>query len=244
MWGCFRMPIRFEPTSYSPLSCERCRVQPHCAVVQIAVQGGAAVASTLRVRRTYREGEGLYAQGDACSEVHVIRTGAFKLQRGLECGREQVLGFQYSGGLLGLDALWTGQSPTTIAALMDSETCSIHLNPDAGPNRATALLLRHASQAIRAQQSIQILLGQMRAEERVAQFLLTHARTMRDLGFSGREFVLPMSWADIGSYLAVRHETVGRALKAFAAAGLVQARRRHIKLIDPNGLRNLVAWQD
>jgi len=201
----------------------------------------AAIASTLRVRRMYREGEHLLSQGDSCAEVHVVRTGAFKVQRSLECGREQILGFHYARGLLGLDALWTGRSPTTIVALEDSETCSVHPGVSWEPTRATATLLRHASQALRTQQSIQILLGAMRAEERIAQFLLSHARTMRDLGFSGLEFVLPMSWVDIGSYLAVRHETVGRTLKAFASAGLLQARRRHIKLIDPDGLRRLVA---
>lgn len=82
-------------------------------------------------------------------------------------------------------------------------------------------------------------LGTMRAEERLAAFLLSLSQRLAARGYLNNEFDLRMSRNDIGSYLGIQIETVSRMLSRFAESGLIQIKQRHIKLIDMNGLYEL-----
>jgi CRP/FNR family transcriptional regulator len=82
-------------------------------------------------------------------------------------------------------------------------------------------------------------LGTMRAEERLAAFLLSLSQRLAARGYLNNEFDLRMSRVDIGSYLGIQIETVSRMLSRFAESGLIQIKQRHIKLIDMNGLYEL-----
>ncbi len=85
-----------------------------------------------------------------------------------------------------------------------------------------------------------LLLGSMRAEERVASFLLNLAERYRRRGYSGSEFVLRMTREEIGSYLGLKLETVSRVFSRMQADGLIQAQGRDVKLLDPPQLNHLV----
>ena len=79
----------------------------------------------------------------------------------------------------------------------------------------------------------------MRAEERLAAFLLNLSQRLAARGYLNHEFDLPMSRVEIASYLGIQIETVSRMLSRFAESGLVQIKQRHIKLIDMDGLYEL-----
>jgi CRP/FNR family transcriptional regulator len=79
----------------------------------------------------------------------------------------------------------------------------------------------------------------MRAEERLAAFLLNLSQRLAARGYLNNEFDLRMSRVEIGSYLGIQIETVSRMLSRFSEAGLIQIKQRHIKLIDMNGLYEL-----
>jgi CRP/FNR family transcriptional regulator len=79
----------------------------------------------------------------------------------------------------------------------------------------------------------------MRAEERLAAFLLSLSQRLAARGYLNNEFDLRMSRVEIGSYLGIQIETVSRMLSRFAESGLIQIKQRHIKLIDMNGLYEL-----
>jgi CRP/FNR family transcriptional regulator len=85
-----------------------------------------------------------------------------------------------------------------------------------------------------------LLLGSMRAEERVAAYLLDLAERYRQRGYSASEFVLRMTREEIGSYLGLKLETVSRVFSRLQAEGLVQAQGRDIKLLDPPMLKQLL----
>ncbi len=86
-------------------------------------------------------------------------------------------------------------------------------------------------------------LGSLRAEERLAAFLLTLSKRAAQRGYSSTEFVLRMSREELGSYLGLKLETVSRLFSRFAEAGLIQIRQRHVKLIDLAGLRQVMSGQ-
>jgi len=79
----------------------------------------------------------------------------------------------------------------------------------------------------------------MRAEERVAAFLVNLSERMSERGYSASEFVMRMSREEIGSYLGLKLETVSRLFSRFAEAGLIQIRQRHVKLVDLPGLKQV-----
>ena len=85
-----------------------------------------------------------------------------------------------------------------------------------------------------------LMLGTMRAEQRLASFLLDLARRYRERGYSSTEFILRMTREEIGSFLGLKLETVSRLFSRFHQEGLVQVRGRTLKLLDPLALRQLV----
>ncbi len=84
-----------------------------------------------------------------------------------------------------------------------------------------------------------ITLGSMRAEERLAAFLVNMSERLSMRGYSSSEFVLRMSREEIGSYLGLKLETVSRLFSRFAEAGPIQIRQRHVKLVDMEGIRQV-----
>ena len=74
---------------------------------------------------------------------------------------------------------------------------------------------------------VMLLLGSMRAEERLAAFLLNLAQRLQARGFSPSELVLRMTREEIGSYLGLKLETVSRTLSQFADDGMLEVHQRH-----------------
>jgi CRP/FNR family transcriptional regulator len=87
---------------------------------------------------------------------------------------------------------------------------------------------------------VMLLLGSMRAEERLAAFLLNLTQRLRTRGFSSSELVLRMTREEIGSYLGLKLETVSRAFSKFQDDRLLEVRQRQIRVLDPVALQNLV----
>jgi CRP/FNR family transcriptional regulator, anaerobic regulatory protein len=87
---------------------------------------------------------------------------------------------------------------------------------------------------------VMLLLGSMRAEERLAAFLLNLTQRLQNRGFSPRELVLRMTREEIGSYLGLKLETVSRTFSKFQDDGLLEVKQRQIRILDQGGLQRLV----
>jgi CRP/FNR family transcriptional regulator len=80
----------------------------------------------------------------------------------------------------------------------------------------------------------------MRAEERLAAFLLNLVQRLHARGFSRHELVLRMTRQEIGNYLGLKLETVSRTFSRFAEDGLVEVRHRHVRILDVDKLKALL----
>ena len=100
------------------------------------------------------------------------------------------------------------------------------------------------SREIVRENGIMLLLGSMRAEERMAAFLLNLVDRLQARGFSQTELVLRMSRAEIGSYLGLKLETVSRAFSKFAEDGLIDVEKRNIRILRSDLLREIVGRTD
>jgi CRP/FNR family transcriptional regulator, anaerobic regulatory protein len=79
---------------------------------------------------------------------------------------------------------------------------------------------------------LMIMLGTMRAEQKLATFLLDLSERYGRLGYSRSRFLIRMTRLEIGSYLGLKLETVSRLLSRFQREGLVQVQGKSIELID------------
>jgi CRP/FNR family transcriptional regulator len=49
-----------------------------------------------------------------------------------------------------------------------------------------------------------------------------------------------MTREEMGSYLGLKLETVSRTFSKFAEEGLVEVKKRHVRILNPEGLQRLV----
>jgi len=191
--------------------------------------------------RRFKEGQALYRSGEVFDSVYVIRVGFVKTVALLEDGREQVTGFYMPCELFGLDGIASGRHRIDAVVLANSEICVVpyhRLKSCQSQSRAIQNLLnRMFSREIVREQHMLLMLGSMRAEERVAAFLLDLSERYRELGFSASEFMLRLTRQEIGSLLGLKLETVSRIFSRFHKSGLIEVEGRRVRLVNREALR-------
>jgi len=195
-------------------------------------------------QRRLRKGEALFTAGTPFHALYAIRLGTLKTSILAEDGREQVAGYHMPGEMIGLDGVATGDHACSASALEDSEVCTIAFDRLEAMTHASTTL-QHAVRQMFAREvsrnhALMLLLGSMRAEERVVSFLLDLSKRYRQRGYSPSEFVLRMTREEIGSYLGLKLETVSRVFSRLQADGLIQAQGRDVKLLDPPAMNEML----
>jgi CRP/FNR family transcriptional regulator len=190
----------------------------------------------------------LYRAGEPFHALYAIQFGSLKTTVLAEDGREQVTGYHMLGEMIGFDGIGSDLHCTGATALEVTEVCVL---PFAGVQHLARNMptLQHnlhqiMSREITRDQDLMVALGSMRAEERLALFLLNLADRYRRRGFSSTDYVLRMTREEIGNYLGLKLETVSRLFSRFQGEGLIQVQGRAVKLLDPAGLKGIVGRRD
>lgn len=110
--------------------------------------------------------------------------------------------------------------------------------PTLSASLAGALLIS-LSRAARRDEKLRLMLARNSATERVAAFLIELVASNRRRGLICDELMLPMSRADIASYLALAVETVSRVLTRLSQRGIVKVNRRRVEILDFAALEQL-----
>jgi CRP/FNR family transcriptional regulator, anaerobic regulatory protein len=237
------MNLTSSDTSNS--KCSVCVLGQFCLPVGISATDIAKIDTLVKERVHLKKGESLYRHGEVLSSVYSVRFGTLKTEYCLEDGRQQVIGFHLPGEILGLDGIGDGHYQSEAIALEDSEVCIIRYEAFEDLARQIPVLQKQfhriLSRELTQDQRHLLSLGSLRAEERLAAFLLNLSQRLAARGYLNNEFDLRMSRVEIGSYLGIQIETVSRMLSRFAESGLIQIKQRHIKLIDMDGLYELAS---
>ncbi|HEU4856637.1 MAG TPA: cyclic nucleotide-binding domain-containing protein [Rhodanobacteraceae bacterium] len=192
-------------------------------------------------RRKLRAGQYLYRNGQPFRALHLVHAGFIKTSELSEDGREQVTGFRMRGDLLGVESIGLAVHTCDAIALEDSQIWELPyppvLNACLHIPELQIRLSAALAQEIRRDRSWMLAIGTLPAEQRVATFLLDIATRLARLGFSARHFILRMGRADIASFLALKHETVSRALSHLERLEYIAVLRREVKLLDVAKLR-------
>ena len=229
--------------SFEP-NCASCRSRGRCLPTALASGDLDKAQGIVYLRRALKRGEVLFAAGDECSALYVVRRGFFKKTIVDAEGRAQVTGFFTAGEPLGVEGMGTARHRDTAIALDDSEVCVMpyaRIEPIA---REVPGLQRHLhavlSREIMHAQRAMLVLGSMRAEQRVASLLLDLLRRSPRRGASRDELQLRMTRCDMGSYLGLSLETVSRLLSGLQKSGLARVRQKHVRILDIEGLERVL----
>ncbi len=226
-------------------ACSNCNLRELCLPLGLTLEELERLDDLISTRRRIRRGDHLYRAGEGFDAIYAIRSGFFKTDVLLEDGRDQVTGFQMAGELLGLDGISTEFHTCNAIALEDSEICAIPFSRLESLSREIHALQHHfhkvMSREIVRDHGVMMLLGTMRAEERLAAFLLNLSQRFTARGFSHAEFYLRMTREEIGSYLGLKLETVSRAFSKFQEEGYIAVQQKHIRILDVNGLKALMS---
>lgn len=228
-------------------ACSNCNLRELCLPLGLNDQELEKLDAMVSARRRLKRGDHLYHAGQSFDSIYAIRSGFFKTDVLIEDGRDQVTGFQMTGELLGLDGISSETHTCNAVALEDSEVCVIPFSHLEGLSREIHSLQHHfhkvMSREIVRDHGVMMLLGTMRAEERLATFLLNLSQRFTARGFSPAEFNLRMTREEIGSYLGLKLETVSRAFSRFQEEGLIAVQQKHIRILSIPGLKRLMTHQ-
>jgi CRP/FNR family transcriptional regulator len=227
------------------VTCSSCNLREMCLPGILCAEDLARVEKVVYARRRLKRGDTLFTAGADFNAIYAIRSGFFKTSQVDAEGREQVTGFSMGGELMGLEGLGAGTYQGSAVALEDSEVCVLPYALVEEMAREVPALQRqlHAvlSREIVRDHGVMMLLGSMRAEERLATFLLNLSKRFVRRGYSASDFNLRMTREELGSYLGLKLETVSRLFSRFQEDGLIEVQQKHVRIVDIAGLERVLA---
>ncbi|BCQ25342.1 helix-turn-helix domain-containing protein [Caballeronia sp. NK8] len=196
--------------------------------------------------RTVERGDALYCAGEPLRSLYTVQSGCFKTVSTYPGSDDdtalhtQVTGFHFANETLGLDGVCTGRHESDAVAL---EPSIVRIMPVGilEPLCREYAAMQHALLAIMSAEIVRasrlaLMLGTMPARERVAAFLLDLSERLdasaAPSGEHAAELSLPMTRADIGSYLGLELETVSRMLSKLQREGAIGLNGRQVRIVD------------
>ena len=225
------------------IHCQTCSVRGLCLPVGLATEAMSELDRLIGHRIRVTKHAALYRAGAEFHFLYAIHTGMLKTSVVMDDGRDQVMGYHMSGDIVGFDGIDNEHYSADAAALEDTEVCALPFSSIENLARTLPSLQRNLSKLISSEMTqdrgMMLVLGSMKAEERMATFLLNLGDRYRRRGYSQNEFELRLTRDEIGSYLGLRLETVSRIFSRFHSAGLIQVQGRTVKLLDLAALKVL-----
>ena len=226
------------------VACSSCNLRELCLPMGLNAQEMGQLDTLISTRKRVKRGDALFSVGDRFTSLYAIRSGFFKTCVTTADGRDQVTGFQMAGEIIGLDGIVSDRHACDAVALEDAEVCVMPFDQVEELSRQFTPLQHHVhrimSREIVRDHGVMLLLGSMRAEERLAAFLLNLVQRLQARGFSPSEFNLRMTREEIGSYLGMKLETVSRTFSKFVDDGIVDVKQRYVHIKDTDALRRIV----
>ena len=230
------------------VACSSCNLRELCLPVGLSLKDIEKLEELVATRKKVKRGDSLFRAGDRFESLYAVRLGFLKSTVMSQDGREQVTGFHMAGELVGLDGISSELHSCDTVALEDTEVCVIPYERLEEVATAMPVLRNHfhkvMSREIVREHGVMLLLGSMRAEERLAAFLLNLVQRLQARGFSPSEFILRMTREEIGSYLGMKLETVSRTFSKFVEDGIIDVKQRYVHIKSTDGLRQIVNPQN
>jgi CRP/FNR family transcriptional regulator len=225
-----------------------CQIE-ECVLCEAKLFSGLSSAQVCEIRgmlgmHRYAPQEVLFRAGEPCTHLIALRLGQVKLSTALPDGREQILGLRVGGQLVGLETVDDTVYPYTATALTPVVACRITHKDMLRVLQQNPAVSLHVIQRINKdlEQARALIrdLGIKTAHERVASFILSLVPV-------GTEPTEPLPFAlsrkEIAELLGLTVETVSRVMAEFRRAGLIEAPRGGLRLLDVGRLQRLAGGE-
>ena len=196
---------------------------------------------TLGQERRFTRNEHLYFQGDKATHVYVLKSGTVKATCTDENGHETLLKIHGPGSLLGLSALRP-------AAIRDANGIAVEeveaacfgrdefFNYMRSDGELGVLLVRVL---LKRQQQLHARVSDVTGhsvEQRLARVLLQLNAEIATRVPHGAKPILPITHEELATLVLSRRQYVTEILRSFVADGLIENRRRQIRIMNPKKL--------
>ena len=195
------------------------------------------LASHCVVRRLAKD-EVLVAEGDQCCDgLFIIQSGAIKLFKMAENGREQVLSIERPGSTVGeLSVFDGGAFPTSAAAMEDSTILFLpkreFLDLCRNNSEVAFAVIRTLAWRFRYLTSLVEELSLKEVSHRLARFLRDRALASGTRTKRGLEFPLEVTNQEIGAEIGTVRDLVSRNLRRFVDRGIIRLERRKVIVLN------------
>ncbi len=204
-----------------------------------------ALAGHCIPRRLLRD-EILVSEGDPCEGLFVVQSGAIKLFKMAENGREQILVIERAGSTVGeLSVFDGGTFPASAVAAEDStllflpkreflELCQRNSEVAFAVIRSLAWRFRYLTSLVEE-------LSLKEVSHRLARFLRDRALQLGVRTRRGIEFPLEETNQEIGAEIGTVRDLVSRNLRRFVDRGILRLERRKVIVLDMGELEAQVS---
>lgn len=204
---------------------------------------------SLGQKLVFRRNKHLYFQGDDASHVYVLKSGTVKATCTDENGHETLLKLHGPGSLLGLSALRpvAVRDANGIATEQAETACFTRdefFNYMRSDGELGVLLVRLL---LKRQQQLHARVSDVTGhsvEQRLARVLLQLNAEIATQIPSGEKPVLPITHEELATLVLSRRQYVTAILRTFVSGGLIENRRRHIRIIDPYKLGQIFSGSE
>ena len=227
------------------IHCATCSMRELCLPGGLTADELGQVDAMVGKRTKLKKGDALYRAGEPFAALYAIRLGSLKTTVLAEDGREQVSGYHMLGDIVGLDGIGTDRHGCQAVALEDTEVCVLPFERIEELARDVPALQHNLhqflSREIARDHGVMLMLGSMRAEERLAvvparagralpaaRLLIDRVRAAHDARGNRQ---LPRTQAGDGQ----------PAVLPVPGRRLIQVQGRDVKLLDPIALKQLVS---
>lgn len=225
-------------------SCSTCGLKNICLPKKLASEELKAFGFIIPHSKKVFKGDKLFRKADSFKYLYCVRIGSFKTSVTSPEGTEQVTGFYMPGEVLGLCGVSSNSHYCDATAIEDAEVCVIpykkfeeFCNKDSQLNKNFLSVL--SAEVVRGHKNL-LSLGSLRADEKLASFLLDLSQRYEARGYSRTEFILRMTRGEIGSFLGLKLETVSRVLSKFADSNLIEIHQKRVHILNLAGLRAIL----
>ena len=185
---------------------------------------------------SFEQGEVLFTQGQASSNLYALTDGMVKICTHTADGREQIVGLSCPSNLLvGLQSLKEDRYAYTAAAATPVKACRINHHAILEKVRDQGDVAIRLIEAINAQlthsRALMEVMGHRSAASKIAAFILL--MTPKSTNGSGHcEIPMPFSRVEMAGLLGLSEETVCRSMAMMKRMGAIYAPRGHVEIRD------------
>ncbi len=189
-------------------------------------------------KRHLKRNETLHHAHDAFTHLYAIEQGALKTHETDPAGHEVIRSLYFKDEVYGYEAIYTGHYVYSSTALTDTIVCEIPYPNFMELIRSEPELLSRILYLMSQQMASGSYLKWNTAQQKLSAFLLDLSKRL-STDIAHPEFLLPLSYQEIGHYLGLATETISRLLSGLKKNHIITISKKQVHILQPDALKRM-----